>query len=246
MKETLGCIRKADKDFQMLQSGDKVCVGVSGGKDSLVLLRALHLYRYFSHTDFELIAVMLTLGFDGFDYSGVEAMCRELQIPLHVRHTNIGQIVFEDKKVKNPCSLCAKMRRGALNEEAKALGCNKVALGHHRDDALETLLMSLLYEGRLHTFQPVTYLSRSDLTVIRPMLYLPEKHVVHVARSMQLPIVHNPCPADGHTRRQEMKELLDKLCKTYPWAREYMLSALRNDDQYGLWEKPKPAITEEE
>lgn len=237
MKKVLGCIRRACEDFHLIEDGDIVAVGVSGGKDSLLLLYALSLYRKFAPQRFELKGLTLTMGLEPFDTSKVAALCEKLGVEYIVRPTEIGRIIFEERHEKNPCSLCAKMRRGALNDLAKECGCNKVALGHHRDDALETLLLCLLHEGRIHTFHPKSYLSKADLTVIRPMVYLPEKHIIHVAREMQLPIIPSPCPANGATEREEMKHLLDSLCKLYPNAREMMLSALQNEAQYGLWNK---------
>ena len=237
MKKVLGCIRRACEDFHLIEDGDIVAVGVSGGKDSLLLLYALSLYRKFAPQRFEVKGLTLTMGLEPFDTSKVAALCEKLDVEYIVRPTEIGRIIFEERHEKNPCSLCAKMRRGALNDLAKECGCNKVALGHHRDDALETLLLCLLHEGRVHTFHPKSYLSKADLTVIRPMVYLPEKHIIHVAREMQLPIIPSPCPANGATEREEMKYLLDSLCKLYPNAREMMLSALQNEAQYGLWNK---------
>ena len=235
MKTTLGSIRRADEEFGMIQPGDKVAVGVSGGKDSLLLLRAMALYRMVRHQDFDLCAIMLTSGKQKPDTSQIEALAQEVGVELLVRHTELYEILFEIRKDPNPCALCAKMRRAMLCDAAKELGANKLALGHHRDDALETLLMSLLYEGRLHTFHPCSYMSRSQLTVIRPMIFLPEKHVIHMQRELNLPVFDKSCPVDGHTKRQEMKELLDELCRRYPTAREMMLRALRNHRQYGLW-----------
>lgn len=237
MKKVLGCIRRACEDFHLIEDGDIVAVGVSCGKDSLLLLYALSLYRKFAPQRFEVKGLTLTMGLEPFDTSKVAALCEKLGVEYIVRPTEIGRIIFEERHEKNPCSLCAKMRRGALNDLAKECGCNKVALGHHRDDALETLLLCLLHEGRIHTFHPKSYLSKADLTVIRPMVYLPEKHIIHVAREMQLPIIPSPCPANGATEREEMKYLLDSLCKLYPNAREMMLSALQNEAQYGLWNK---------
>lgn len=221
----------------MISPGDRVAVGVSGGKDSLLLLYALSLYRKVRHDDFTLLALMLTTGKEAPDTSRIQALCAELDVPIEIRHTELYQILFEWRKETNPCALCAKMRRGMLCDLCVELGQNKLALGHHRDDALETLMMSLLFEGRLHTFHPKTYLSRSDVTVIRPMVYLPEKHVIHMRKELDLPVLENPCPANGHTKRQEMKLLLNDLCKRYPDAKETMLEALRNDKQYGLWDK---------
>lgn len=237
MKKVLGCIRRACEDFHLIEDGDIVAVGVSGGKDSLLLLYALSLYRKFAPQRFDVKGLTLTMGLEPFDTSKVAALCEKLGVEYIVRPTEIGRIIFEERHEKNPCSLCAKMRRGALNDLAKECGCNKIALGHHRDDALETLLLCLLHEGRIHTFHPKSYLSKADLTVIRPMVYLPEKHIIHVAREMQLPIIPSPCPANGATEREEMKYLLDSLCKLYPNAREMMLSALQNEAQYGLWNK---------
>ena len=235
MKEILGCIRRADQDFGMIEDGDRVAVGVSGGKDSLLLLYALSLYRRFSPHPFTLQAVTLTMGLEPFDLSGVQALCDRLEVPYVVRETQIVRIVFEERREKNPCALCAKMRRGALNDLCRELGVTKLALGHHRDDALETLLMSLLYEGRLHTFQPVTRFDRTPVVQIRPLIYAPEKVIVHYARRLDLPVVASPCPANGRTKREDMKDLLDLICRRVPNARELMLSALRNTEQYGLW-----------
>ena len=235
MKEILGCIRRADQDFGMIEDGDRVAVGVSGGKDSLLLLYALSLYRRFSPHPFTLQAVTLTMGLEPFDLSGVQALCDRLEVPYVVRETQIGRIVFEERREKNPCALCAKMRRGALNDLCRELGVTKLALGHHRDDALETLLMSLLYEGRLHTFQPVTRFDRTPVVQIRPLIYALEKVIVHYARRLDLPVVASPCPANGRTKREDMKDLLDLICRRVPNARELMLSALRNTEQYGLW-----------
>lgn len=238
MKTTLGCIRRADEDFGMIEPGDRVAVGVSGGKDSLLLLRALALYRYVRHGDFELRAIMLTTGKEPPDTSTIEALCRDIEVPITVRYTDLYQILFEQRKETNPCALCAKMRRAMLCELARELGCQKLALGHHREDVLETLLMSVLFEGRLHTFHPVTTMSRTGVTVIRPMVYLPEKHVLHMRKALALPVLQNPCPANGYTKRQEMKELLADLCRRYPNAKQNLLHALWDDQQYGLWERP--------
>ena len=237
MKTVLGCIRRADADFSMIAPGDRIGVGVSGGKDSLLLLYAMALYRKFCKVPFTLEAITLDMGLRPFDVSGIEKLCEALDVPYTVVPTQIAQVIFDIRKEKNPCALCAKMRRGALNDAAKARGLNKLALGHHRDDVIETMLLSLIYEGRLHTFHPNTYLSRSDITVIRPMVYVPEKHVIHVSRALSLPVVKSACRADGNTKRQEMKELLRTLTKTYPNIREYMLKALQNKDQYGLWDE---------
>jgi tRNA(Ile)-lysidine synthase TilS/MesJ len=239
LKLVLGCMRRADEDFGMISEGDHVVVGVSGGKDSLVLLYGLALYRHFCRHSFKLSAATLGMGLERVDFSPVKRLCDELDVPYFVKETDIGDVIFNQRKEPNPCALCAKMRRGALTDYCRAVGANKLALGHHRDDAIETMMLSLLYEGRLHTFHPVTYLSKQDVTQIRPMVYLPEKDIVHAAKKFNLPVTKSPCPVNGDTKRAEVKGLLDDLCKRYPRAREYMLNALRNSDQYGLWEKPK-------
>ena len=233
MKELLGCIRKADKDFGLIQEGDIVCVGVSGGKDSLALLYAMSLYRRFCPNKYRLVAATLHLGREPFDLSGIQKLCEELEVEYVVKRTQISEVIFDIRKEANPCALCAKMRRGALIDLCKEMGANKLALGHHRDDAEETLLLSMLYEGRIHTFHPKTFLSRSGITQIRPMVYASEKHIIHLVRTL----VASPCPANGETKREEMTEILNYICKKIPNARELLLSALQNTEQYGLWEK---------
>lgn len=239
MKTVLGCIRRADTDFRMIEPGDHVAVGVSGGKDSLLLLYALALYRKFCKNPFTLTAVTLSMGLEPFDLSGIRALCEKLDVEYVVRETEIAKVVFEERKEANPCSLCSKMRRGALTDLCNELGCKKLALGHHRDDAEETLIMSLFFEGRMHTFHPTTYLSRSGITQIRPLVYVSESHIASLAQKLELPVVKSPCPADGFTARETARELLDDISRKFPHAREYLLNALRTDEQYGLWEKPK-------
>ena len=244
MKTTLGRLRRADQDYQLIEPGDHVAVGVSGGKDSLLMLYTLSLYRRVRN-DFTLQAIMLTSGPTPPDTSDIEAFCEKLDVPIVVRYTDLYQILFELRNDRSPCPLCAKMRRAMLCDMSKELGCTKLALGHHREDALETFLMSLIYEGRIHTFHPKTYMSRTGITVIRPLIYMPEKEVIHMQRKLSLPVLHNDCPANGHTKRQEMKELLGELAKRYPHLEETMLSALKNDEQYSLWErKPRTAGAE--
>lgn len=238
MKRLLGDIRRADEDFSMIQANDHVAVGVSGGKDSLVLLRALKIYSQFSIKSFRITALTLKTG-DPFDVSPIRALCEELDIPYIVEECDLLHQLFEVRKAENPCALCARLRRGALIRMAKEAGCNKLALGHHREDAEETLLMSVLYEARLHTFHPVTYMADQGITVIRPMIYAPEKDVIHLAKKLAVPVVKNPCPVDGHTTRQEIKELLDDLTRRYPRAKEYLLTALKDEARYGLWDKNK-------
>ena len=189
--------RRAIDDYQMIADGDKIAVGISGGKDSLALLYALAGLRRFYPNPFELVAISVDLGYEGFDLSKIQALCDELQVEYHIVKTDIGNIVMEERKESSPCSLCAKMRKGALNDKAKELGCNKVAYGHHMDDIIETMFLSLIYEGRFHSFSPVTYLDRMELTVIRPLMYLSEADVIGFQNKYELPVAKNPCPVDG-------------------------------------------------
>ncbi len=239
MKRVLGCIRRADERFDMIQDGDKVCVGVSGGKDSLLLMEALKLYQRFSKTRFTLQAVMLDLGITNADTTKVEAFAEKIGVPLDVRRTDIGDVVFNIRKESRPCALCAKLRRGALNNAAADHGCNKVALGHNREDVSETFFLSLLYEGRINTFGPVTYMDKRNVTLIRPFVFLPEKYIINVARSRELPIMPPNCPAAGLTKRQEMKELIAHLCTLVPDADEKIINAIASTEKYGLWDKLK-------
>jgi tRNA 2-thiocytidine biosynthesis protein TtcA len=239
MKKVLSMIRRADQDFSMIKAGDKVMVGVSGGKDSVLLLTALSVYRRFSDYPFELCGGMIDLGFGGFDPEPLLDYCKTIDVALFIKPTNIGHVIFDTRKETNPCSLCAKMRRGSLNELAKNHGYNKIALGHHRDDLLETLLMSMLYESRLRTFAPVTWMDRTDMVQIRPMIYVDESHIIETGKSMALPIAHNACPACGNTKRQEMKELVQHLKTLCPEAEIHMFKAIQNTQNYDLWDKIK-------
>lgn len=241
MRKLLGALRRALNDYDMIADGDKVAVGVSGGKDSLALLYALALYKRFAPEKFELVGVMIDLGFEGTDeqVGKIKAFCESLGVELVVEKTDIGKVVFEERKEKNPCSLCAKMRRGALNTVAKRIGANKLALGHHADDVLETFLLSFIYEGRLSTFMPVTYLDRMDMTVIRPFVYAEEGDVRGAARRFDFPVMTSPCPADKHTQREYMKQLVQNVCKDIPIARDRMTQAVLSSDRYNLFPPKK-------
>ena len=211
IKRVLSFVRRALDDYGMLEDGDKIAVGVSAGKDSLTLLCAMAEIRRFYPKKFDLLAITVDMGFEGMDFSPVKRFCEELGVEYEIVPTQISKIIFDVRKEKNPCSLCAKMRRGALYNYAKERGCNKVALGHHFDDVVETFMLNLFFEGRLGCFQPVTYLSNTDITLIRPMIYMPEKDVRYFASKTELPIQKSPCPADGNTEREEMKKLLSSL-----------------------------------
>ncbi len=245
IKRVLGSIRRADEKFGLIDDGDVICVGVSGGKDSLLLLFALSIYKKFCKKNFTLKAVTVSLGFEPFDTTDIQAFVENLGIEYRRVDSDIGDVVFNIRKEKNPCALCANMRRGAVNSAAKEMGCNKVALAHHRDDAIETLLMSLFFEGRLNTFAPRTYLSRIDLTVIRPFVYVPEEIIRGCAIDNNLPVIKNPCPSDGFTKRQDVKELIEALSHQFPDLHEKMLHALDNTEKYNLWDKYVVNTTEE-
>lgn len=227
MQKLVGLVRRCVDDYQMIVPGDRIAVGVSGGKDSLTLLVLLAALRQYHPSHFSMEAVTVDMGLPGMDFSPVEALCRELEVPYTRVETQIAPIIFDYRKEKNPCSMCAKMRRGALNQALLDLGCNKVALGHHYDDAVETFFLSLFYEGRLSCFQPVTHLDRMGVVQIRPMLYISEKTVANFARQQKLPVVHNPCPADKHTKRQEVKELVYELSARYPALKERVFGAMQ-------------------
>ena len=203
--------RKAIDEYNMIEEGDRIAVGISGGKDSLTLLYALSGLRRYYPKKFEIEAITVALGFEGFDVSGIKELCDKLEVNYTVVETQIKDVVFDIQNESNPCSLCAKMRKGAFNDKAKELGCNKSAYAHHRDDVIETALMSLIYEGQFYCFAPVTYLDRTDITLIRPMLYISEADIIGFTNKMQLPIVKNPCPADGNTKREYVKNLVSKL-----------------------------------
>lgn len=233
LQQLLSYTRKAVDEYQMIQEGDKIAVGISGGKDSLTMLYALHGLQRFYPNHFELQAITVSLGYDGFDISPVRALCEEMNIPYAVVDSEIARIIFDERKEENPCSLCAKMRKGAFNQEAKRLGCNKVAYAHHKDDVIETMLLSLIFEGRFHSFSPRTYLDRMDLTVIRPMMFVDEADVIGFKNKYHLPVVKNPCPADGYTKRQYAKELLRQLNLENPGVKERMFSAILNGNLAG-------------
>ena len=226
MQHLMGMVRRCVDDYQMIEAGDKIAVGVSGGKDSLALLALMAGLQKYYPKPFSLAAITIDMGM-GMDFGPVEEFCKSLQVPFTCVRTEIGPLIFDVRKEKNPCSMCAKMRRGALNDALKQLGFNKIALGHHYDDAVETFLLSLFYEGRLSCFQPVTYLSRMDVTQIRPMLYIGEKAVESFTRRQNLPVVENRCPADKSTKRQEVKDLLAVLQKQYPDLKTKIFGAMQ-------------------
>lgn len=237
LQRLLSFTRKAVDEYNMIQEGDHIAVGISGGKDSLTLLYALHGLKRFYPKRFELSAVTVDLGFEDFDLSPIKALCNELDIPYRIVDSEIYHILFDVRKESNPCSLCAKMRKGALNQAVKEMGCNKVAYAHHKDDIIETMLLSLIFEGRFHSFSPKTYLDRMDLTVIRPIMFIDEADVIGFKNKYDLPVVKSKCPIDGYTKRQYAKELVAQLNKEHPGARERMFHAILNGNIKGWPER---------
>ena len=232
MEKILSLVRRCAEDYEMLAPGDRVAVGVSGGKDSLVLLLALARLRTFYPIPFTVEAVTLDLG-GGADYAPIAALCQREGIPYTLIPTEIQHIIFDLRREKNPCSMCAKMRRGALHAALQERGLTKIALGHHYDDAVETMIMSLFLEGRISCFQPVTYLDRSRVTQIRPLLYVQERDVRGAVRRLGLPVVSNPCPANGSTKREETKQLLMELEKRFPQLKKKIFGAIQRYPLYG-------------
>ena len=228
MQKMLSYIRRACDDYNLIDDGDKIAVGVSGGKDSVMLLCALSAMRRFYPKKYELVAIILDPQFKGVqtDYSEISKLCEKENIPLIIKRTQIGQIIFEERQEKSPCSLCARMRRGALHDAAIEAGCKKLALGHHYDDVVETFLMNLFSEGRIGCFSPLTYLSRKDIYMIRPLIYAPENEVEAAVKRLSLPIVKSVCPADGNTMRQSVKERIKEEEKNIPDIKGKIFGAL--------------------
>jgi len=237
LQQLLSYTRKAVDDYQMIEDGDHIAIGISGGKDSLTLLYALHGLKRFYPKKFTISAITVDLGYEKFDTEPLRALCEELEVPYTVVKTDIAKILFEERKETNPCSLCAKMRKGALNDAVKEMGCNKVAYAHHKDDIIETMLLSLIFEGRFHSFSPKTYLDRMDLTVIRPMMYVDELDVIGFQHKYNLPVAKSRCPIDGLTKREYAKDLVKQLNMEHPGARNRMFTAILNGNIQGWPEK---------
>jgi len=240
-KWVLARVKRAIVDYGMIDHGDRLVVGLSGGKDSGVLLSALEAIRRSAPVKFHLHGVFLDLGF-GMEVAPLAEFCRRLGVPFTHRRTGIGEIVFNVRHEKNPCALCSTLRRGALNDLALDLGCNRVALGHHLDDVVDTFFMSLFYNGQLRTFSPNTFLDRTGLFMIRPLVYLGQETVREMAVLEKVPVLENPCPASGLTKRQEIKTLVEGLRESYPDLREKVLSALQGADLQNLWPGTRPRI----
>lgn len=234
IKRVLSYTRRAVDDYAMIEDGDRIAVGVSGGKDSLTLLTALAELRRFYPKKFDLVAITVDMGFEGADFTSLSEFCRSLRVELHIIRSQIAKVIFDIRKEPNPCSLCAKMRRGALHAAAVELGYNKVALGHHFDDAVETFMLNLFFEGRIGCFQPVTYLSRRDIHLIRPLIYMPEKDIRYFSAKAKLPIIESPCPANGKTERTEMKALLSSLERQNKGLRYRIFGAMTRGEISGF------------
>ncbi len=237
LQQLLSYTRKAVDEYQMIEEGDHIAVGISGGKDSLTLLYALQGLRRFYPKHFKLSAVTVDLGYDKCDFTPVSSLCRQLDVPYHIVKTEIARLLFDERKEPNPCSLCAKMRKGALNQAVKKIGCNKVAYAHHKDDMIETMLLSMLFEGRFYSFSPRTYLDRMDLTVIRPMMFVDEAEVIGFQNKYSLPIVKSRCPIDGYTKRQYAKELVQQLNREHHGVKQRMFTAILNGNIKGWPER---------
>ncbi len=235
LQRLMSYVRRALDDYNMINTGDKIAVGLSGGKDSIALLMALKGIQRFYPNKFELEAITVSLGFENMDFSPMVKLCKEIDVQYTIETTDIGQIIFDERKESNPCSLCSKMRKGALNEAAKNHGCNKIALGHNKDDVIQTFLLSLFYEGRINTFSPVTYLDRMDLYSIRPLIYVREKEVKYYINKNNLQVIKNNCPANGNTKREEVKNLIYSLEKQYANLDEKVFGAIQRSGLSG-WE----------
>ena len=233
LQRLLSLTRQAADAYGLIQKGDRIAVGISGGKDSLTLLYALHGLKRFYPNSFELYGITVDLGFGTTDFTRVNALCQQLSVPYTVVPTDIGTILFQIRQESNPCALCAKLRKGALNQAALELGCNKIAYAHHRDDVIETMMLSLIYEGRFYSFSPATYLDRTGLTVIRPMIYVNEVDVIGFKKKYDLPVCKNPCPVDGHTKREYVKGILKNLERENPGTKDRMFHAIINGNLPG-------------
>lgn len=233
MRKILSLTRKVCEEYSLIEKGDKIAIGISGGKDSLSLLYVLSQYKKYILNDFEIVAIAVDLSGGKNDYSKIKEFCENLNVDFIIVPSNVFEIVFEIRKEKNPCSLCANLRRGLLNSKAKELGCNKVALGHHRDDLIETFLLSLFFEGRMSTFKPSSYLSRTDINVIRPLLYCEEKDLAK--ESINFPVLKNLCPADKNTQREKAKSILATLESLYPNCKEKLFNAIIHKERYNLF-----------
>lgn len=230
LQQVLSLTRQAIDDYHMIEENDCIAIGISGGKDSLTLLYALSSLRRFYPIPFTIKAITIDVGFDNMDFSKIIDLCKELDVEYHIEKTEIKKIVFDERKESNPCSLCSKLRKGSLNEVIKQMGCNKVAYAHHKDDVVETMLLSLIYEGRFHTFSPVTFLDKSQISIIRPMIYMNEADVKGFVKKYDVPVVKSTCPADKHTKREDVHNLLCKLNYESRGTKNRMFTAIKDSN----------------
>lgn len=235
MRHILGNMRRTIQENDMILDNDRVAVGLSGGKDSMTLLFMLKNFQRFSPIKYDLEAILIDLGFETLDITATENFCNDLGIKLHIEKTNIARVVFEARNEKNPCSLCANMRRGALATVMKRENLNVLALGHHNDDAIETLFMNLLYAGKINTFEKKAYLSRSDIHVVRPLINVSESEITSAVRRLEIPVTKSPCPMDKNTTREKTKKMLDEIYSNIPNSRKSIINAMKNKDQFKLW-----------
>ncbi len=236
LQKLLSYVRRAVDDYTMIETGDRIAVGISGGKDSLSLLVALKALQRFYPAKFELEAVSVSLGFESMDFSPIQRLCDEMGIKYTIVKTDIAEIIFDARKEKNPCSLCAKMRKGALNDAVESLGCNKIALGHNRNDIIETFFMAMFYEGRIYTFSPVTFLDRKKIYSIRPLMYVPEKDIIGFIKKENISVVKNKCPVDGYTKREDIKNFICEQALKYDHFEEKIFGAIKRSG-IGCWKE---------
>ena len=236
LQKLLSYVRRAVDDYTMIETGDRIAVGISGGKDSLSLLVALKALQRFYPAKFELEAVSVSLGFESMDFSPIQRLCDEMGIKYTIVKTDIAEIIFDARKEKNPCSLCAKMRKGALNDAVESLGCNKIALGHNRNDIIETFFMAMFYEGRIYTFSPVTFLDKKKIYSIRPLMYVPEKDIIGFIKKENISVVKNKCPVDGYTKREDIKNFICEQALKYDHFEEKIFGAIKRSG-IGCWKE---------
>lgn len=229
MQRILSYMRKAIEDYNMIEENDKIAICLSGGKDSITMLHAFKALQRFYPKKFDIIAISINPGFEFFDTKLLQNICDKLEIPLFIENSHAQEIVFEIRKEKNPCSLCANLRRGALNTVAKREDCNKIALGHNEDDVLETFLLNLFYTGSINTFSPVSYMDRSKITLIRPLIYTSEKDTRRFVRKNNLEVMPKVCPMDGTSKREDMKQMLFSLKKEIPMVRANLFGAIKRN-----------------
>lgn len=234
IEHILSHVRKAVEEYDMIEDGDRIAVGISGGKDSLTLLCALAKLKRFLPVKYDVVGITVDMGFENADFSKIQLLCDELEVPFKVIKTDIYEIIFNVRKEKNPCSLCARMRRGALHDACIEAGYNKIALGHHFDDVVETFMLNLFFEGRIGSFRPVTYLSRKQITMIRPLIYTHEKEIKSFAKMAGLPVIKSPCPADGNTERAKMKDYLATFDKEHPGLYHRIVGAIQRGEIDGF------------